>query len=184
MQKKSDISEIMFTPLLSSTQRDSAEWLSRCSSTYQPHSLRQCSQPWHCKYISFSRYTAVHSKNLSKFGNSSLHIMQVYGGHDPVILIMMYLYCDMTSERRKFAVREAPQRRPLWDNDSVNAFPKLRSQQWKDSRWGKQVARHVFMTRNKHAMTEELLEVVISIRFAPSYTRVNPVCRRDRIPPP
>jgi hypothetical protein len=40
----------------------------------------------------------------------------------------------MTPERRKCAVTEAPQRRPLLGNGSVNTFPRLRYQQWKDIR--------------------------------------------------
>jgi hypothetical protein len=35
---------------------------------------------------------------------------------------MNIYYCDMTPERRKCAVREAPQRRPLLDNGSLGAF--------------------------------------------------------------
>jgi hypothetical protein len=34
-------------------------------------------------------------------------------------------YCDMTPERRKCAVSEEPQRRPLLDNCSVNTFPEV-----------------------------------------------------------
>jgi hypothetical protein len=45
-----------------------------------------------------------------------------------------YLYYGMTPERRKCAVREAPQRCPLLDNGSVSTFLRLRSQQRKNSR--------------------------------------------------
>jgi hypothetical protein len=62
------------TPLLSRTQWDWVDWMPHCSSTFQPHSLSQGSHPWHCKYLSFSRYTVVQSRSLSKFGNSPVYI--------------------------------------------------------------------------------------------------------------
>jgi hypothetical protein len=37
--------------------------------------------------------------------------------------VYMSQYCDMTPERRKYAVRKASQRRPLLDNNRVNIFP-------------------------------------------------------------
>jgi hypothetical protein len=37
-------------------------------------------------------------------------------------------------ERRKCAVREAPQRRPLLDNGSLGTFPKQRKGLWKPKR--------------------------------------------------
>jgi hypothetical protein len=52
----------------------------------------------------------------------------------------------MTPERRKCAVREAPQRCPLLDNGSLNTFS---------------------AATNEHSIVEELLEVVVSIRFFP-----------------
>jgi hypothetical protein len=61
------------TPLPSRTQRDWAEWLPRCSSTLHPHSLSQCSPPWQCKYLSFSRSTAAQTRSRSKFDNSPLY---------------------------------------------------------------------------------------------------------------
>jgi hypothetical protein len=44
------------------------------------------------------------------------------------------LNCDMTPERRKCAVREAPQRRPLLDNDSLGTCPQQRTGLWKPKR--------------------------------------------------
>jgi hypothetical protein len=38
----------------------------------------------------------------------------------------VYIYCDMTPERRKCAVGEALQRRPLLDNGSLGTFPRQR----------------------------------------------------------
>jgi hypothetical protein len=40
----------------------------------------------------------------------------------------------MTPERRKCAVREAPQRRPLLDNGSIDIFPQQRIGLWKPER--------------------------------------------------
>jgi hypothetical protein len=62
-----------------------------------------------------------------------------------VCAFILRLYCDMMPERRKCAVRETPQRRPLLDNGSLNTFPQQRI----------------------GTVIEELLEVVISIRFFP-----------------
>jgi hypothetical protein len=38
----------------------------------------------------------------------------------------MLLYCDMMTERRKCAIREAPQRYPLLGNGSLGTFPQQR----------------------------------------------------------
>jgi hypothetical protein len=54
--------------------------------------------------------------------------------------------CDMTPERRKCAVREAQQKPALLDKDSLGTF--------KQRRMGTRII-------------EELLELVISIRFVP-----------------
>jgi hypothetical protein len=43
-------------------------------------------------------------------------------------------YCDMTPERRKCAIREAPQRRLLLDNASLGTFPQQRIGLWKPKR--------------------------------------------------
>jgi hypothetical protein len=64
----------------------------------------------------------------------------------------------MTPERRKCAVRKAPQIRPFLDNGSVNTFPRLRYQQWKD----------LSAATEKHGIVEEPLGVVVCIRFAPN----------------
>jgi hypothetical protein len=45
-----------------------------------------------------------------------------------------YTYYDMTPERRKCAVREAPQRRPLLDNDSLCMFQQQRIGLWEPKR--------------------------------------------------
>jgi hypothetical protein len=56
------------------------------------------------------------------------------------------IYCNMTPERRKYAVREASQRRPLLDNGCLGTFPQQR-----------------IGTR----IIEEMMEMVISIRVVP-----------------
>jgi hypothetical protein len=64
----------LHTTLLSRTQRDRAEWLPHCSSNIHLHFLSHCNQPRDCKYLSFSRYTAVPSMSPSKFANYPLYI--------------------------------------------------------------------------------------------------------------
>jgi hypothetical protein len=41
----------------------------------------------------------------------------------------------MTPERRKYAVKEAPQRRPLLDNGSLDTFSQQRIGLWKPERY-------------------------------------------------
>jgi hypothetical protein len=53
-----------------------------------------------------------------------------------VIYVYMYectvcMYCDMTPEHWKCAVRKAPHRRPLLDNGSLGTFPEQWIGLWK-----------------------------------------------------
>jgi hypothetical protein len=59
----------------------------------------------------------------------------------------------------------------LLGNGSVNAFPKLGSQQWKDIRWWVAGARHVPAATNRYAVIEELLEAVTAVISQETRTR-------------
>jgi hypothetical protein len=61
-----------YYPELSETERNGYRWLPRCSSTFHPHSLSQCSQPWTANISLFQDNTVVQSRSRSKFGNSPL----------------------------------------------------------------------------------------------------------------
>jgi hypothetical protein len=86
--------------------------------------------------VDSGKYLDNFYQNEHDLRTRSVEILTVYAFN-------LRLYCDMTSERLKCAVREAPQRRPLLDNSSLNTFPQQRID----------------------TVVEELLEVVNTVRL-------------------
>jgi hypothetical protein len=100
---------------------------------------------------------------LHKSGNQNWQSLMLETAERPVKfddefkMLIQESYCDMRPENRNSS---------LLDNGLLGTFPQQRTGLWENQTVVTKLA-HVSAATDKHRITEEMLEVVISIRFVP-----------------